>query len=434
MPEANEIGSAESIPYFIPEEELYEAAYQEAISRVTPEFVRSLHPRARSYSHYWQRQAAAHIYQNRLLEALQNPDPSTEAEAFFDTIRLCRLDGDQWINNRTGQTYTQVVKVGVERFIAERPEEVGRLADLFIAYGRKLQEDYEAQIVEESVARNRRYDPSIGWETFIAGCTDYGPSHLIRGEYALANKTNEPPEVTDPVKDFWKRIIWGYRTLRLESNNQQWVSTYVLGPGISSKDTGLLLNALELMQAESPKDVLGGGYSKPESAAYNAYDLFVKILHEAGSEGWSNAQKLLVALDKLPKRDIPKHSLIIELANQVTTNLNAARVFDEIKLDKLDLRKLEHVGEAVNRLAYVAFELGAQPASKEPLNFLVTAEIVSQVYYKIARELGQLTGKAPAIGRLGMSELEEDMYSRDDQASFWDEWKERHGLIIERID
>ncbi len=193
-----------------------------------------------------------------------------------------------------------------------------------------------------------------------------------------ANKHIAVDDLGQSSESFWQEVF--AKTAGDESSRLAF-NSYVMGPKIAGKDPSILSDVVEQLQTEPVEEVLPGlPYSDPISLRRRVFDNFSNIIKEASESGWRNASVLEALLAKIPKRDVPLHAVIVEMGNQVTALLNRqAAVQGEAALNPLNHRSHGHTAEAINRCMHIMFEYGKPPEDQDPLNYLLTGQIITRL-------------------------------------------------------
>jgi hypothetical protein len=279
---------------------------------------------------------------------------------------------DDWrgfANSKRPQTFIQAVTSEMESIIdTQEPEEIEAAQQLLITYG--------SDVV--ALKKYHAWNPWILKVRALAGLSMHLPG---------TNDSTEPlikTEKTYQVEAFWKKI---YEASVAEPHLRVANFNYVLGPNIAGKDPSILSAINERLVEEPVTEVFQGFTKNPHRLIRTSFDVFKQLLDEATESGWDNARAVNGMLEKIPLKDMPLHSVIIELGNQITTLLNRSGATPEgVNFDRLDIYQPEHMGEAINRCMYLMFELG-KSGDNDPINYMLTAQILTKFCEEAARQI-----------------------------------------------
>lgn len=370
---------------------------------------------------YYVRRIANEKMKNTIAQAISDPAPDVDIKDYFEIFRMGLANWHEIFGKAT--LLGDAVDQGIEKLIESNPQNIHKFTEVGLAYDEHL---------KSSKYYYGNYDSETftSWRVFVSSQAAIPSDHKHEAYQYRTGKADTIPEaLVDPIgpKTPW-RLIW-LNTKTSSEYNGQFYRAHIFGPNIADKDTGMLLEALDHFEEEGIKEAFNFRSERQSGFIHRwAGDGFAKILEEAGAAGWGNAQMLSSALDKMPKRDIAQHSMIIHLANLITESLN--RSFSgEVELQKLRPTDIENTTEAINRCLYAVFELGEQPKGKDPLNYLIMGEIVSTVFNKVKeaeKELLPVDEPRPDPRSEQVRDLRQA--SRSDR-TFWARWKAGYGIF-----
>lgn len=377
-----------------------------------------------------------------VIDKLLEPSQYRDGKDFFDTLRL--LGSHRKSVKKLGLSAFRVMDTAVDSYLAIDPVHNGELKEHFDRY-------------LDHLAAEQDYSTQGKWESqvvfILSDRTGRDRSELFARRLVEPEKLNLL--ANDPTTEFWLDIFQQFNTIQRSEQKQyrvrEHLGMYLFRPGITEKDPELILKSLDYLHEHADEDSLAIK-NTPAKAVSMAYSLVKIVLDEAAAIGWENAATLIGRLKELPQRDVPPHSLLISLANQLTLSLNKLDELQEQPLTKLKINRPEDAPEAVNRIMYATFELGKAPtpnidtfsagtagigtAEGRPSarNFLLTAAVASFIFEHAAHNIrgaGQPNHRKDQQFAQN-SELHADMKDRSDKASFWQEWQEEYGLSFEQ--
>lgn len=323
---------------------------------------------------------------------------------------------------------------GVQKLLGGEPEKIDEFVALASRYdtfvrGGKATTSQTHEAEDETF----RYRTNTNWWYLIATSADVSRDDRPQIKAYRAGFSQELPtnflEPGDP-RTVWRRILLE-RKLNIDPRIEY--RNFIFGPDIADKDTEVLMEALEQLEDNGLEEFFANTDRNVPRAVRYGYDTFRMLINEAANAGWSNAEKLKTALADIMTKRPGFHGALIHLGNLVTEPINKSFNDGNVQLRKQRPTDIENTEEAINRCIYAIFELGQQPKGKDPLNYLITAQITATVFAQISeqlRESGALSSASAPTPALRQAQAVRDIrQASPHDAGFWKRWKAGYGIL-----
>jgi len=312
------------------------------------------------------------------LEAVEllSPKPGMTAVEYAGVV----IEQDGFWNAYTElppSLFARIVRVRFQDLIAIQPvEDIALAKDRLVKYTKDLQKGSPTYDDSDD------YRSSISWRRKVREMTGYNPKLGVRTRtYAQQSEAQSYSS-----ERFWQEV---YNETSVATRVAEATMLYALGDKIEEKDPEILADLNERLATERVTDVFTTRTFKAADRLVRVgYDSFSMLIREAAQSGWKNAVYLRDRIEKLPKRDLPHHAVLIHIGNEVTDVLNKNGVLDEgAQLDRLNPRDVAHAAEAVNRCTHLMFDFGQTPPGHDPLNYQLSSQIYGYFFIEANRML-----------------------------------------------
>lgn len=255
-----------------------------------------------------------------------------------------------------------------ELLVSRPPEDIEAAKQIFVGYAGRPKD-------EEGPGLGSDNDNRHSWLLKVRKLANF-TGRLVDVEEAPKQPENATESVADPYLDqrFWREV---YKEASSSVQAKEALRAYVMGPQIEDKDPAVLADVIDQIN-QQPEQAGNHMFNRqPDRLIREAYDTFKLLVGEANQAGWQNAAAVGKLINQLPNRDVPPHAVIIHSANSITRILNAdSKASQRVALEMLDTRNLLHLKEAIDRCLHIIFEYGEQPKGHDPLNYMLTGQIL----------------------------------------------------------
>ncbi len=348
-------------------------------------------------------------FDESLEKTLRGTVPEETSDRFFDAFQLAMRR--RYVNS-SSISKTSIVndlKTGIDVWSERDPDFLNTFSSFIVDYYKYLRDRNQGHVT--------------------VGTVDAVMSELL----FESKKKIIPEQIAKTVRQIgrkaFEKSVETHNVLSGPEGRQERYNGYVLGPGILKKDTTVLMEASEKLEDE-PASKVFGYKNKSDVILRSGLDLVERILKEASNNGWSNATILANELQKMPRRSLPPHSVVIHLANAVTDSLNKSGVLGDVRLEKMRPVDIENTSEAIDRCMYVIFELGKRPKDLDSINFLVSADIASKFFIEAQSNIQKEEQDFSVDSRDAQSERYHKVLQEGrGKHTYWHRWKSGHGLF-----